>query len=419
MKSFAFVMIALAMGLGSSARAQSKMSLKSQDLKSWIESRNERVRGKTMERDGAVRREGVLSRSFLPTLEVHGAQERFKKGPLSSRSQPAYGAEIQVNLFNGGRDSLEEKRRSFVSQRKRFEVARIVSSELGKAREAYWRVLYLRDLIELLKEARKNNSESMKAAERRIRSGVATEVDRVEFQMQDMDLKRDLERAELERKNQVRIFKVVLGLEPGVELEFPEALTHSHDWEAALQHTEDDHAFLIQPAQLQAKEAEAEASIQKRSWVPRVDAFAAYNQFNQREEEPAEASDRQETVIGVRLTMSLLDGWKGRREAEALSSEAAAARSEARYAQQEVEAHLHGEIAELKLLHDQVHEAEENIKHAETYYRLTRAEYSRGVKNSPDMLGATVKLFSMRQKRLEIVRDFQISKSHVLSKIGR
>jgi hypothetical protein len=41
------------------------------------------------------------------------------------------------------------------------------------------------------------------------------------------------------------------------------------------------------------------------------------------------------------------------------------------------------------------------------------------VKNSPDVLGAADKLFDMQHKRLEIIRDFQVAKGHVLAKIGR
>ena len=404
----------------STAQAETKMIIKSQDLRNLVEKQNERVRAKILEREGANDREGSFGRSFLPTAEIHAVEERFKRGPHSTLTQPAFGAEVKVNVFNGGRDRLEGERRTLMSERKDFESAQTLFAELGKAREAYWRILYLRDYIDLLQVARKNSSESLKAAERRIKAGVATETDRVEFQMQEIDLKRDFERAELERKNQIRTLMVVLGLDSEVQLEFPEPLGHEHDWQLGLKHTESDHAFLVRPAEIQAKEAEAQAGIQRRSWMPKVDVFAAYNQYNQREEENyPRASDRQESVLGVRMTMNFFDGLAGQREAAALAKEAGAAKAEAKYVSREVEAHLHGEIAELKLLHDQVHEAEENILRAEKYYLLTKSEYSRGVKNSPDMLGATEKLIGMKQKKLEIVRDFQIAKSHVLAKIGR
>lgn len=402
------------------AEAESTVVIKAQDLKSLVESRNERVRARVLEKEGALEREGSFARSFLPTMELHASEEQFKKGSHPSMTQPSFGAEIKVNVFNGGRDRLESERRTLIAERRGYETVQTLSMELGKAREAYWKILYLRDYIELIQAARKNSAESLKAAERRIKAGVATETDRVEFQMQEIDLKREFERIELERNNQIRTLKVILGINADVTPEFPEGLNHEHDWQSAIHHTEADHSFLVRPAEIQAQEAMAQAVIQRRSWMPKLDVFAAYNQYNQREEENFSlARDRQESVFGLRMSMNLFDGLSGRHEASALFKEASAAKAEAKYMNQEVEAHLHGEIAELNLLHDQVHAAEENILRAEKYYQLTKSEYSRGVKNSPDMLGATEKLIGMRQKRLEIVRDFQIAKSHVLSKIGR
>ncbi|OYZ13487.1 MAG: hypothetical protein B7Y39_17580, partial [Bdellovibrio sp. 28-41-41] len=81
--------------------------------------------------------------------------------------------------------------------------------------------------------------------------------------------------------------------------------------------------------------------------------------------------------------------------------------------------HIENEVAELKLLHSQVHDAEENIVRAEKYYKLTQSEYARGVKNSPDMLSASEKIFEVKNKRLEILKDFNLKQAHVLAKINR
>ena len=74
---------------------------------------------------------------------------------------------------------------------------------------------------------------------------------------------------------------------------------------------------------------------------------------------------------------------------------------------------------ELTFLHSQVHAAEENVKRATRYYALTQNEYSCGVKNSPDVVGASDRLLENQLMELRLLRDFQISRSHVLSKLGR
>jgi outer membrane protein TolC len=300
-----------------------------------------------------------------------------------------------------------------------MEVTQTMAGELEKAREMYWSILYQRDYLKLLEESLRANTESLATANRRIRSGVATEADRVEFEMAEIDLRRESEKAELELANLKRSLAVVLGIEPGAALEFPEELAHEHEWESMIRHSEKDHEFLVKPKELAAAEARTLAQIEGRAWIPKVDAYAGIHQFNQREEDPPAAADRRESVLGIRLSLNLFGGITSHREAGALSAEAAAATAEAEYAKREIDASLHGEMSQLKLLHAQVHAAEANILRAEKYQRLTLSEYARGVKNSPDVLGAREKLTAMKEKRIGIIRDFQISKSRVLSRLGR
>jgi outer membrane protein len=106
-------------------------------------------------------------------------------------------------------------------------------------------------------------------------------------------------------------------------------------------------------------------------------------------------------------------------EALALSKESLAAERIVRSKRLEVDSHMASEIEELRYLHDQIHDAEVNILRAEKYYKITLSEYARGAKGSPDVLGASEKLFQTKTRRIEIIRDFQIAKTHVLSKIGK
>lgn len=238
--------------------------------------------------------------------------------------------------------------------------------------------------------------------------------------MQEIDLKHELERTGLQKESELRHLSVILGFNPEVEIVLSDQFSHEHNWENILKYTEEDHAFLVKPRELRAEESEIESRRQNRTWMPRLDAFMAYKQFNQREEpEFSSASERQEGVLGLRLSLPIFDRFSGQSEASALAEEAAALRAEANYAKREINAFLRGEISALKLLHDQVHKAEENIKLAKKYYDLTLGEYSRGVKNSPDVVGAMEKLVMIQRRRLEIILEFQIVKSRVLSRLGR
>lgn len=409
------ILVLLLMPLATSAATE---KISAGDLKDLILKKNEKIQAKELERSAAASRQGRFARSFLPVIEIHGAQESFRKGTHESKQQPAYGAEARLNIFNGGRDRLDDARRDLIAERKGFEKDLTVAEELGKARELYWKIVYLHESGGLLKEARELNQGNLKSAVRRIRAGIATEADRVEFEMKDVDLKRDIEQTDLALRTHRKMLASILGLD-GTDFVVTEKLHHEHRWEESLKHDHREHDFLVKPTELASEEMRLEARSVGRSFWPKVDAFAAWTQHNEREEEFSEPADRRESVIGLRLSMNLFDGFESRREAAALRAEADAAAAHARFLKREVEIHIESEMDELKLLHAQVHEAEDNIKRAARYYALTQSEYSRGVKNSPDVLGASEKLFDMKLKHLAIVRDFQLAKSHVLTKIGK
>ncbi len=397
------------------------VEVKFENLKSLLEERNARVRAASLEKEAAESRRGSLGRSFLPRLEIHGAQEAFKIDQTDWRTEPTYGAELKSNLYNGGKDRVESDMRSIESERRAVVREQVLSEELRSARTRFWELIAGKERIDLLDSMLKINSQNLSSAERRIRSGVATESDRVEFEMKAVDLKRDLAEARLKQENTYRQFAVALGFDAKAKLRLPEKMEHNHDFEDMLKHEAKDHEFLFRDDILRGKKAELAASKERRVWLPKVEAFAGYKRFNEREEEstPGSPGRRDETVLGLRLSIQTDDLVGSRREAVALNKEAAADFERAEFKRREVEAHMENEVSELRFLHDQVHDAEVNIARAERYYKMTQSEYARGVKNSPDVLGASEKLFESRSKRIELIREFQVAKSHVLAKLGR
>jgi outer membrane protein len=393
-----------------------------ENLKPLMDSRSSRVQAAEIDREAAQQRTGNLGRSFLPKIELHAAQESFKSSVEPWKAEPSFGAEINLNLFNGGRDRLENQIRNLHVERKTVQVQQVAAGELQSLRTLYWETVYSLDKIDQIEAAIKVNVANMAAAVKRIRSGVATESDRVEFEMNAVDLGRELAEAKLKLANQTREFAIHLNFSLSDKLTFPRRLEHSHDFETALKHEARDHEFLYKDYELKSEEGELAAEKQRRSWWPEVDAFAAYNDYSQRIESagPDTSNDAaNEAVIGIRMKMGFGAIFDGTQEAAALAKEASADKKRADLKRRQADAHMENEIGELRLLHDQIHSAEENIARAERYYKLTQSEYGRGVKNSPDVLGASEKLFENRLKRLEIIKDFQIAKSHVLAKIGK
>lgn len=383
-------------------------------LKDLLTERNAKILVARLEKEAAATREGNLGRSFLPSLEVRGAQQSSKSGSIESKNQPAMGAELKVNLFNGGRDQIESEIRKITTDARAAHELRTLSEELQVTRKIFWEIIFIQEREALINSMIKINSQNLQAAEKRIRSGVATESDRVEFEMKAVDLTRNLAESQLQLTARKREFSVLAGLDNNTELIFPRELLHNHDFETVLKHEPKDHAFLYREYEIQSQTKALAAKSQSRAWWPQLDAYAAYSSG------PESVSDtKTETTIGLKMTLNFANGLEATHEASALEKESLAAAHITKLKRQEVDLHIASELADLRFLHDQVHDAESNISRAEKYYKLTQSEYARGVKNSPDVLGASERLFDTKMKRIEIIRDFQTSKAHLLSKIGR
>ncbi|MCC2677828.1 MAG: exporter outer rane component [Pseudobdellovibrio sp.] len=395
------------------------VTVNSSNLKDLLEQKNSRIAAAKLQAEAANERKGYFARSFLPDIEIYGAQEDFKTGQHDRINQPAYGAEARLNLFNGGRDWAQADVREKRAEQLKFHSMRVQSEELEKSRIIYWEVLYLKEKIALQKSATEINERNFKAAVRRLNSGVGTESDRIEFEMHRIVLKQELEEANLQLNNRLRELAAILNLDDASEIKISETLEHEHDYKDLLQHKTKDHEFLYKESELLSNISELEARNKKYSWAPSIDAFATYNQYNQREIDLPDAGDRTESVVGLKAAIKFSSVFESNRESKALKQEALGLAKISEQQKYEIHVHVENEMSELDLLHSQVHLAEENIKLAEKYYKLTESEYSRGVKNSPDVLGASNRLLEIKDKQLQIVRDFQISKAHILSKIGK
>ena len=56
---------------------------------------------------------------------------------------------------------------------------------------------------------------------------------------------------------------------------------------------------------------------------------------------------------------------------------------------------------------------EQKLENSQKYFELTLGEYRRGIKNSPDLVGATERLFSSKKKQVEILKELEILKIQI------
>jgi outer membrane protein len=397
----------------------SAVEISFESVRKYVLENNDRVKVHRKLAEAAKERQGHLLRSYLPRVKGHIGYEDFDVGTSISESQPFYGMEASINLFNGGRDLLEDEVRKLKFERREIESLVVVATEVVMAREIFWNLLHDRETLRLISEMQTINQANSIEARRRIRSGLATKSDQLEFTMKALSLKKEKLELESQLETSTRKLAILTGFNPDENIVLKGRLTHKDEWEQELKHSHEEHEFFVKPYELRRQEAEMISEKKARAWLPQLEAYAGWNQLNQRHEDPEESRERQESFMGVRVSMQLFDGLRSRSERRALLAEARAAQFKRDYKRKTNEVHIEKEFLELKTLHQMVHDADKNIGLARRYFVVTQSEYKRGAKNSLDMLGASEKLENATRHRNRLLRDFHIARSHVLAKVGK
>ena len=117
----------LVVALSSQAVAAGEEVVTATKLRQLLEQKNAVVAASRMEASAANQREGVLSRSFIPSIQLQGGQENSKLGSEKWHSNSVYGVEANFNLYNGGRDEIKNKISSLEASRKSAQVKRIAA----------------------------------------------------------------------------------------------------------------------------------------------------------------------------------------------------------------------------------------------------------------------------------------------------
>ncbi len=390
------------------------MPLEFDELENLIKSKNKKVAATTLELKGVEKRLGYFKRSFIPTGEAWVGQEKFKTGPYETMTEPMYSLRANLNLYRGGRDALEEESRKAQKVSMEVQAQQVLQEELYEVRSLYWNLVYLREVNSLYLSTLKLNEANLQKALRRINSGLATRVDKLEFEISDTQLKQDMARIAVTISTTQRRIAALLGLEAETQFETLTAVPHEHNDTTPTQTMNVNFFRDVRLELANMKDFEARGKIQKLWWTPKFDLYAESILSNFRERSYFTQSEKIDNAIGARLTINF-DGFQEQYDGEALIARANASRLRAEQIKIEASAAFNTAQQELRLLHDLIHEGEKNVEKGAQYLSQTQSEYALGVKNSPDVLSATIKQLEFKKRFAELRRDYAMSKAQLQS----
>ncbi|MDZ4677164.1 MAG: TolC family protein [Oligoflexia bacterium] len=417
--SLAVVLVPLIIFVSPPIFAQSSTKVSFEELPKLIQERNNHYKGARKFLEASGQKTGHLVRSYLPTLKAEVGGETFKRGTHSEMSQPYGAIGANINLFRGGKDKLEDDILDKNLELSKSETESIYEVELAKARRAFWNLVYQKELLRILKAAEEQNQMNLEAAVRRIKAGAATETDRLDFEMESTKFEQDIARLNLGIKNSMRELKVLIGLSETSQLETPEQIPHQHEDQLLKMSVNAQNLREVRSLIANQEISENKKSQYYRWWVPNIDLYGAYGLHTFREIENVDQQNRKETVFGIKLTLDIFDGFQSKVAGSAHSLEAEGFRLEANQVSKELKARIDGAQDELKLTHDLIHSAEKILEQGKKYLQRTLSEYSRGVKNSPDVLGANQRFIEYQRRAIELKKDYQLAKTDLLAVLGQ
>lgn len=355
---------------------------------------------------------------LMPQLSVEG-------GPLSTKFDDEKNSGTEVygkadwNLYRGGRDqdTIDKSKIKKDLDRKKYEAVK--SRVVREISRVYYELLFLLEGTSLKEKALEMNQEQMKLAKLKKSSGFTSSADVIEFELREATLNSDLKMFSQLINEKSRELSVLLGRKDSsipnlVKGHLTREASPSFSRESILSRLKDSNIGIAE-AQTDLQMSQKDVAIAKSGFLPSVDLEAKYGKIANEERVFA---DNNNYSVMLKVSVPLFSGLETINQTRAASSTVAA--KDAAISRKSLSAYAETEnlFSQLSTLSDRLNLEEKNLSKSEDYYKITLGEYKRGVKNSPDMVGASERLLEARIRNLEYRKDYYLTKLRIFELVS-
>lgn len=349
---------------------------------------------------------------FYPTLDAIAGREQNKTDELlgaTEKGNVAY-LEGKLNLFRGFRDVSVKNLRNTELEASKLELE-LKKRELRLSLvEALSQMAYVHKVQKILEDEFKLTQTQKQMAARKVSAGLTSEVDNYEFDLRENEIQIELKQINQlhneahESLNQMFGENITDNDIAGIDFSSYETLSKT-----SIQ-TKAEETIEFKLAELARLRAEYERAEVKSEFMPSIDFSYAVGRIT-----PVDAGSMQynESKYSLLLTVPLFSGFNTyyKSKSAALLSQAAEKRK------QQIRLNA---IGDLNVLQSKISELgmlyqlnEKRLLSAQKYFDITLTEYRRGVKNSPDLVGATERLYSSKKRKFDLLKELETLSTRV------
>lgn len=354
---------------------------------------------------------------YSPKLSIEGGPQAAQLDGEKTSGMALYG-KLEWNLYNGGSDQtlIEFSNSEIEIQEKSLRtLKKKIKSEVSKI---YFELQFILESISLKEKSIKLNSQQSKMAKAKNRSGLTTSSDVLEFDLRESTLQSDLVFLNQQLEQKSRELDVLLAQNNQSVTESVKGhlvrekfLFNRDDLLGKIQENNDQ----ILLSKLELLQIETEAHTTQSLLLPKLDFEARFGKLSNEEQV---FNENNNYSFRLKFNIPLFSGFENTNSLKSIIAKKSALQISLEQKKISIKAELDSIISEIKALNSRLDLEEKNLERSEKYYQLTLDEYRRGIKNSPDMVGASERLLEARIRNLEYRRNLMFAKTKIQELTG-
>lgn len=358
-------------------------------------------------------RESTLTSSYshyYPTLNAIGGWDEARVDDPGNNDKGYFGyIDGRVNLFNGFKHSLVSKQIKIEALLTEVEYEQTKRELKRQLTEVASEMIYLHKLQEILVEE-ENVTKSQKTwAGKKVSAGLTSSVDNLEFDLRQEEIR--IQQRQIDQLHQESHLKLVQLF--GVDIpdgDLDKLAFTSPSKTTALISFSPEQNLENRKANLRKELIEIEKKSVKADFMPSVDFVYSFGRLTPSQNTPVNFN---ESKYGLRIVIPLFTGFETFYKSRSAQANLTSTKARVHQTQIDSQSHFKSLTEKMRELDDLYAINERKLISSKKYFDMTVSEYKRGIKNSPDLVGATERWFSTQKRKYELLKDLEFTKVRI------